>query len=75
MQIKKRKRGSKESRKNNLSKSDRIIYTKKPSTNLETKSANDLICIFREERFGFNESYAEISKQSSVLANVIVHAM
>ena len=47
MQIKKRKRGSKESRKNNLSKSDRIIYTKKPSTNLETKSANDLICIFR----------------------------
>ena len=26
MQIKKRKRGSKESRKNNLSKSDRIIF-------------------------------------------------
>lgn len=51
------------------------LYLKDPSKNLETKSANNLISIFKEKRFGFDKSYAEISKQSSVLANVIVHAM
>ena len=51
------------------------LHLRDPSTNLEKKSANDLIGTFKEKRFGFNESCAEISKQSSVLANVIVHAM
>lgn len=51
------------------------LYLKDPSKNLETKSANNLISIFKKKRFGFDKSYAEISKQSSVLANVIVHAM
>lgn len=51
------------------------LYLKDPSTDLEKKSANDLIRTFKEKRFGFDESRAEISNQSSVLANVIVHAM